>query len=114
MAKSVSSQLISSSAFDKTLKKFAIKGSDLGRASGVTTAVISDFRRGKANPSTAVVERLVESMEELQPGAWQFFYSELAAAKGAVSYSDLASQLDAIAKQLREIPQFHGVNLVAS
>lgn len=114
MAKSSSLQLISSAAFDKTLKRFAIKGSDLGRTSGVTSAVISDFRKGKANPTTAVVEKLIEGMEELQPGAWQYFYSELAAAKGDVSYTDIASQLDAIADQLREIPQLHGINLAAS
>ena len=114
MTNIVRSQLISAEAFDKTLKKFAIKGAELSRASGVTAAVISEFRKGKANPSTAVVEKLIDAMEQLQPGSWQFFYTELAAAKGTANYTDIASQLDAIANQLRDIPQFHGINVIAS
>ncbi|MGB3495194.1 MAG: helix-turn-helix domain-containing protein [Elainellaceae cyanobacterium] len=110
MTKKISSQLISSQVFDSTLKAFGIKGTELSRASGVTGAVISDFRKGKANPSTAVVEKLVNAMEELHPGAWQFFYSELAAARGPL---DVAAQLDFIANQIRDIHQVSGINAAA-
>jgi len=111
MAKNVDPQLISPQAFDNTLKKFAIKGTELSRASGVTGAVISDFRKGKANPSTAVVESLVSAMEDLRPGAWQFFYSQLAVARGSL---DVPAQLDFIADELRKDQQFHGINVAAS
>ena len=112
MAKSVSPQLKTSEVFERTLKKFSIKGSDLSKAADVTSAVISDFKNGKANPSTEVVERLVEGMDNLAPGAWQFFYNELATARGGFSYTDAASQLDAVASYLRQIAKQQNITQI--
>ena len=64
-------------AFKKTKSYYGITGSKLHKQTGVSQNHISEFINDKSKISTEVLDLLVDGMEELEPGAKQFYIQEL-------------------------------------
>jgi transcriptional regulator with XRE-family HTH domain len=72
-------------AFKKTKSYFGITGKQLHQHTGVSENHISEFLRGKRAVSSDVLDRLVEAMEELEPGSKQFYSDEIKGKKSKVA-----------------------------
>ena len=66
--------------FDRTLRIHGITGSRLAEVTGLSTTHISDFRRGKTNPPCNTLQRLLDAIDEISPGAKRDFCLQLAGA----------------------------------
>lgn len=64
--------------FDKTLRIHGITGKRLSEVTGFSQTHISEFRKGKTNPSCSTLKSLLDGMDELAPGAKRYFCMELA------------------------------------
>jgi transcriptional regulator with XRE-family HTH domain len=64
--------------FDQTLKRYSIVGKRLSDVTGISTTHISEFRHGKTNPSCETLMLLLDGMEQIEPGAKQYFCQLLA------------------------------------
>jgi predicted transcriptional regulator len=64
--------------FDRTLRRHGITGKGLSQVTGYSQTHISEFRRGKTNPSCSTLQGLLDGMDELSPGAKRDFCMELA------------------------------------
>ena len=64
-------------AFTKTKKYFGISGKKLHQQTGVSANHISEFLNGKKTVSSDLLDRLVEGMEEIEPGAKQFYATQM-------------------------------------
>ncbi|KAM3093205.1 helix-turn-helix domain-containing protein [Phormidesmis sp. 146-12] len=96
-------------SFDSTLNHYGIKGNRLAEVSKVSQGYISEFRKGRANPSCDVLERLINGAEELKPGARRYFCQLMAGSVISpeisldhLSSADMAGLLLAIADRLRQ------------
>jgi transcriptional regulator with XRE-family HTH domain len=64
--------------FDKTLRIHGITGKRLSEVTGLSTTHISDFRNGKTNPPCNTLQRLLNGIDEISPGAKRDFCLQLA------------------------------------
>jgi transcriptional regulator with XRE-family HTH domain len=64
--------------FDRTLRIHGITGSKLAEVTGLSTTHISEFRRGKTNPPCNTLQRLLDAIDEISPGAKRDFCMQLA------------------------------------
>jgi predicted transcriptional regulator len=64
--------------FDKTLRIHGITGKRLSEVTGFSQTHISEFRKGKTNPSCSTLQSLLDGMDKLSPGAKRYFCMELA------------------------------------
>ena len=64
--------------FDKTLRIHGITGKRLSEVTGFSQTHISEFRKGKTNPSCSTLQSLLDGMDELAPGSKRYFCMELA------------------------------------
>ncbi|MDJ0719723.1 MAG: helix-turn-helix transcriptional regulator [Prochloraceae cyanobacterium] len=64
--------------FKQTMDRFGIKGSELAESFGCSRNHISEIRTGKCSPSISRFWELIETMEELAPGAKRYFATLLA------------------------------------
>ncbi|KAM3112759.1 helix-turn-helix domain-containing protein [Phormidesmis sp. 146-33] len=64
--------------FDKTLRIHGITGKRLSEVTGFSQTHISEFRKGKTNPSCNTLQSLLDGMDELSPGAKRDFCLQLA------------------------------------
>lgn len=95
--------------FDRTLKVYDITGKKLAEVSGYSTTHISDFRRGKTNPSVKTLDELLNAADQIAPGAKRYFCQQLAGGSVApvelaidnLSSADLARLLIAIGDRLQ-------------
>ncbi len=98
-------------AFIRTKRYFGIKGSDLSRHTGIDQNRISEFINQKKDGSgeykrdlsSAVLDRLVEGMDELETGAKLFYIQELMGKGAKISFNPvtLVDSLDN--KQISEL-----------
>lgn len=63
-----------SSSFDATIKRYRINARELSKLTGVSGNHISEFKNGKRDVSSALLLRLLDGMNELAPGAKQYFW----------------------------------------
>lgn len=63
-----------SESFEKTVKFCQISLTDLAAESGVSRSYLTEFKKGKGNPTVEVVERILTVMESKRSGARAFFY----------------------------------------
>lgn len=61
-------------SFDATIKRYRINARELSKLTGVSGNHISEFKNGKRDVSSAVLLRLLDGMNELSPGAKQYFW----------------------------------------
>ena len=66
------------SALKKVKKRRRITGKELHQATGVAESSISDFFRGKSNIGVTTLDKIVDGMEKVSPGARQEYARELA------------------------------------
>lgn len=64
--------------FDQTMKHFGITGKELAEITGISTTHVSQFRTGKTNPPCNTLMRLINGMEQIKPGAKEYFCQLLA------------------------------------
>ncbi len=64
--------------FRVTMERYRISAKQLSKVSGVSENHISEFRRHKTGISTEVLGKLLDAMEEIQPGSRAYFCSRLA------------------------------------
>jgi predicted transcriptional regulator len=102
--------------FDKTLRVHGITGKRLSEVTGFSQTHISEFRKGKTNPSCSTLKSLLDGMDEISPGAKRDFCMELAGTTPAfvepaapkklalegMSSLELAQLLMAVADKLQE------------
>lgn len=87
--------LMISTFFRQTLEKYNIKGKRLSEISGVSENHISEFRRGKATVSAEILWKLLIAMDEIAPGARQYFCSLLGAEKSYSFRGELVEMIEA-------------------
>ncbi|MGB7275925.1 MAG: helix-turn-helix transcriptional regulator [Geitlerinemataceae cyanobacterium] len=64
--------------FKQTMDRFGIKGGKLAEAFGCSRNHISEIRMGKCSPPIKRLWEILETMEELAPGAKEYFGSLVA------------------------------------
>lgn len=101
--------------FALTLKTFNVKGVELCNVTGIHSSVLSNFLTGTTDPRISTLERLLEGLESLQPGAVRHFCTIVAAAPlvsipaSEIDLADLVNQLDA--QQLAQLLRLIGDRL---
>lgn len=91
-------------AFIKTKRYFGISGSELHRVTGVSRNHISEFINRKRDITSDLLDRLVVGMDELEPGALQFYTDEIRGRDHQVIVSNPIALVDAMDnKQLSEL-----------
>lgn len=92
--------------FKQTMDRFGIKGAELAKTFGCSRNHISEIRTGKCCPPINRLWELLETMEELAPGAKEYFgslvagydspyvfrFAEMMAHKHRVPLDDLSDQ----------------------
>jgi transcriptional regulator with XRE-family HTH domain len=96
--------------FDQTLKRYGITGKRLSEVTGYSTTHISEFRNGKTNPSCETLMCLLSGMDQIEPGARQYFCALLAGKpiETTIERMDgqqIAQVLVAIADKLQSSPE---------
>ena len=87
-------------ALRKVKEARRITGKDLSRETGITEANISGFFNGKVNTKVSTLDRLVEAMEKISPGARRDYAQELA---GIVSIDEGGDSL--LEQQINDLPK---------
>lgn len=91
-------------AFIKTKRYFGITGLKLHEVTGVSRNHISEFINYKRDVTTSVFDRLIAGMEELEPGALQFYTDEVRGKKSKVTVANPKALVDAMDnKQMSEL-----------
>ncbi len=95
--------------FTETQEYHGVTSKDLAEAAGVSRKHLSEFRRGKANISLDLLWHLVETLEQLSPGARRDFGLRLAGLEGSLTTlveqmppEELSDTLLAISESLRK------------
>ena len=70
-------------ALKKVKETRKITGKDLSRETGITEANISGFFNGKINTKVSTLDKIVEAMDKISPGARRDYAQELAGIIGA-------------------------------
>lgn len=90
-------------AFIKTKRCFGITGKKLSEATGVSENHISEFINLKKDGSaykrdvtTSVLDRLVAGMDEIEPGALQFYTDEVRGKKVNVTVANPTALVEAM------------------
>lgn len=83
-------------AFIKTKRYFGITGSRLHEVTGISTSHISEFLNYRRDVTTSVFDRLISGMEELEPGALQFYTEEIRGKKFRFSNNSLNALIDSM------------------
>ena len=65
-------------ALKKVKERRRITGKELHRATGVAESNLSDFFKGKINVGITTLDKIVDGMEKVSPGARQEYARELA------------------------------------
>ena len=81
-------------AFIKTRTYFGVKGNKLHEITGVSANHISEYSRGKRDVSTAILDKLLEGMENLAPGSKRY-YCQLLYGKKSISPEEMVEHMDA-------------------
>lgn len=92
--------------FDKTMKDHHISGKMLSEVTGISQTHVSQFRNGKTNPPCDTLMLLLDGLEQIEPGARQYFCQLLAGksfdtAIDAMDSQQLAQLLVAIADKIQ-------------
>ncbi|HEY9907889.1 MAG TPA: helix-turn-helix transcriptional regulator [Thermosynechococcaceae cyanobacterium] len=95
-------------SFDSTLKHYGITGKRLAEVTGLSQGHISEFRRGQTNPPCDTLERLINGLEAVEPGARRYFCQLMAGSAISpevsldhLSSTEMAGLLLAVADRLR-------------
>ena len=80
-------------AFVDTKTYYGIKGNALSRASEVSAKHISEYSTGKRDVSSAVLDKLIQGMENLEPGAKRY-YCQLLYGKKSLSPEEVVENMD--------------------
>ena len=83
-------------AFIKTKRYFGITGLKLHEVTGVSRNHISEFINYKRDVTTTVFDRLIAGMEEIEPGALQFYTDEVRGKKPNVTVANPTALIDAM------------------
>ena len=62
-----------SAPFNATIRRYRINASELSQLTGVSGKHISEFKNGKRDVSSTLLVRLLDGIDELKPGAKQYF-----------------------------------------
>lgn len=81
-------------AFIRTQSYYRITGMALHEVTGISRNHISEFINNKRDMRTESLDRLVQAMEELEPGAFQFYTDELRGKKYKANIVDPAALID--------------------
>jgi transcriptional regulator with XRE-family HTH domain len=92
--------------FDQALKRYRISGKQLSDVTGISTSHISDFRRGKTNPSCEILMSLLDGADQIEMGVKEYFCQLLSGRSfdnniEEMDYQQLAQLLVAIADKLQ-------------
>ena len=83
-------------AFIRTQSYYRITGTALHEITGISRNHISEFINSKRDMRTSLLDQLVLAMEELEPGALQFYTDELKGKKFKVIVPDPQALVDAM------------------
>ena len=91
-------------ALRKVKETRKITGKDLSRKTGTTEANISKFFSGKIDTKISTLDKIVEAMEKISPGARRDYAQELAGIIGAGEDSKglLEQQIDDLPKESKK------------
>ena len=87
-------------ALKKVRKKRKIKGKELSLETGIAESNISEFFTGKVNMTISTLDKIVEAMEKISPGARREYAQELA---GIISSGKSGGIL--LEQQINELPK---------
>ena len=91
-------------AFIRTQSYYRITGKALHEITGISRNHISEFINNKRDMRTESLDRLVKAMDELEPGALQFYTDEMTGRKSKVTVANPKALVDAMDnKQLSEL-----------
>lgn len=91
-------------AFIRTQSYYRITGTALHEITGISRNHISEYINNKRDMRTESLDRLVQAMEELEPGALQFYTDELRERKSKVTVTNPKALVDAMDnKQMSEL-----------
>ena len=91
-------------ALKKVKETRKITGKDLSRKTGITEANISGFFNGKINTKVSTLDKIVEAMDKISPGARRDYAQELAGIIGASGDSKglLEQQINDLPRELKK------------
>lgn len=72
-------------AFIRTQSRYSITGTALHKITGISQNHISEYINNKRDMRTESLDRLVQAMDKLEPGALQFYTDELRGKKSEVT-----------------------------
>ena len=87
-------------ALKKVRKSRKIKGKELSLETGIAEGNISEFFNGKVNMTIPTLDKIVEAMEKISPGARREYAQELA---GILSASEGGKVL--LEQQINDLPK---------
>lgn len=87
-------------ALKKVRRSRKIKGKELSQEAGIAEGNISDFFNGKINMTITSLDRIVEAMEKISPGARRDYAQELA---GIISANEGGKDL--LEQQISNLPK---------
>lgn len=83
-------------AFIRTQSYYRITGMVLHEITGISRNHISEFINNKRDMRTDLLDRLVQAMDELEPGALQFYTDELRGKKCKVTMDNPKALIDSM------------------
>lgn len=102
----------------ETIKIYGIKNKDLASLAGVSPSYITEIRKGRANPTGEIIEKLLGAMETLAPGARRYFCDRLAEESPSAPPTREATEgrLKGLIKEISSLPtsDIALVSLIAS
>ena len=86
-------------AFIRTQSYYRITGKALHEITGISRNHISEFINNKRDMRTDSLDRLIQAMDELEPGALQFYTDELRGRKTKIAVANPKALVDAMDNQ---------------
>ena len=91
-------------AFIRTQSHYSITGTALHKMTGISQNHISEYINNKRDMRTESLDRLVQAMDELEPGAMQFYTDKLRGRKSKVTVTNPKALVDGMDnKQMSEL-----------